>query len=149
MEIAKYILIFFIWLGGLFTIGHIICAILLPRLKPTFFELFFRNILLGYIIVITVQSVWDTGFQTVNIVFVAILAFSWLELRKKEMPKTTSDQSFFKLQYIVPIVVGAHLLFIGNWAIIRDSNGYLGFFVNQPDYIFYSKLSAHISYSGI
>lgn len=149
MEIAKLILIFFAWLAGLFTIGHLTCFFFRKKFRVSFLELLFRNILLGYVIVIVLQSLWDTHLKTVNIVFVGILILAWFELRKREALGEPQQQPFFKIGYVVSIIIAALLLFLSNWFTIQDTGSYLGFFTNQPDYIFYSKLSECISATGI
>lgn len=149
MELVKLFLIYIIWLAGLFSIGHAICAAFLPKFRPPFLELLLRNTLVGYLIVTIVQSIWATGFLTVNIAFIIILVFCWLELRKRSPFTQATHQSAFRAISILPICIVAFLLFLNNWLTIRDESGYLGYFFNQPDYIYYSKLAATVSSSGI
>ena len=142
-----YFLVFLSWLIGLFFIGAIISFLFFKsRFNPNLYELILRNIFLGYILVIVVQSIISTDFKTINLVLLLILFFATLEINKYKVI-LSSKRNNINYKFIFTIFISLAVLFLYSWLLIIDTDSSIKFWGSE-DYILYGKISKFIASTG-
>src|SRR5437868_12889850 len=81
--VIYYFLICILFISFLYAVGSLISTIFFShRFFPNPYELVLRNIFLGYIFIIIAQSLISTGCKTVNLIFLLIIIFVFIEIRR-------------------------------------------------------------------
>lgn len=128
-------------------VGFGILSIVRKKVQLTFFEALLISIFSGYIISISVFSIIQTGFKTINVFYFLLFAFAYWELSRltsNDKVRTTNSEWRFGLLPLASIV----FFFVLNYFSFYTSDGFIPFNYNQSDYILYAKIAKYISITG-
>jgi hypothetical protein len=142
----EFFLIFLTWLVLIYFAGYIASFFYRKHFTPTFFELIFRNIFTGYIVIVLFQSIISTAFETINFVFIIIILFTFIELKKQNSPTAIRK---FSIHYksILILFIAASLLFIYGCLMLSNPDEIIKFSGNG-DTFYYSKIAKYIALTG-
>ncbi len=143
---ASYLLVFYAWLLVLFAAGHFISRVLAHAPNTGFYSTLLRNIFTGYVAVVILHSIIQTGFQTVNLVMLLIAALLCIEVRRTSFEQHT--RFTINAREVITVLVASTLLFLIPWLTISNNDSHLGFFYTETDYILYSRIAQSLLNNG-
>jgi hypothetical protein len=143
----SYYLIYLSFLLIIGTVGVGTLFVVTRKFKLTFFESILFALFGGYIISITIFSIIQTGFKTVNIFYILLLLFAlWQVLKmpaRQEIEKTNT-----KLKHVL-LLIGSSCFFYGlAYYSAYNPGGFIPFNYIDSDYILYAKIAKYISITG-
>ena len=143
-------LYFIILLGFLFLIvliGFSVFQLVKNKITLSPFESLTLWLFSGYVITITIFSIWQTAFKTVNILFVLLLLFAWWEIHKMPLKEKRQNDKI-GVTHLSFLFLALCFFFALCYYSICNPSGYLPFHYTNPDYIFYGKMAKYISITG-
>ncbi len=146
----EFFLIFTAWFLLLFVSGSLIYSSFIKYpATHNLYTLIFRNTFLGYILFVTIFSIWKTHFETINIIYLLLLLFSLLELKKSRFAgKRNINIPGVKISDIIFLLTAWGFVFIYMWMIFYNSGSILSFNFHYGDYVNYSRISHEIAKTG-
>jgi hypothetical protein len=137
-------LIFLIFIG---IVGFSILFIVRKKIHLSFFESLLIALFSGYILSISIFSIIQTGFKTVNIFYILLLVFALREvLRLNSVQKAKIIN--LKLKFGLWLL-GSTFLFYGlAYYSFYTPASFISFNFNHTDYILYAKIAKYLSITG-
>jgi hypothetical protein len=143
----SYYLFYLSFLLIIGTVGISTLFVVTRKFKLTFFESILIALFSGYIISITIFSIVQTGFKTVNILYILLLLFALWEILR--MPSRHEIEiTNTKLKHVL-LVFGSTFFFYGlAYYSVHNPSGFIPFNYFDTDYILYAKIAKYISITG-
>lgn len=129
------------------TVGISILLVVIRKFKLTLFESLLISLFSGYVISITIFSIIQTEFKTVNIFYILLFVFGLrevLRLPSIHRIKITNVELKYGLWLLGSIVFFYGLAYYSFYT----SDSFISFNYNHPDYILYAKIAKYISITG-
>ncbi len=142
----EYLLVYYSFLLILVFIGAGIFLIVRRKVNLTFFEALLLIFLNGYIVTITSFSLYQTGFTSINFLYIVLFMFGWFELTK--MPPVTPKRPLVNWGHVLVLFIVSLFCFSLCYFTISNTSGYFQFEYSHRDYILYAKVSKYLSLTG-
>ncbi len=143
---VSHLLAFYAWILVLFAAGHFISRVVANAPNTGFYSTLLRNVFTGYVAVVIIHSIIQTGFQTVNLVMLLIAVLLCIEVRRTSFEQ--HNKFTVTTKEVITVLVASTLLFLIPWLTISNNDSYLGFFYTETDYILYSRIAQSLLING-